>query len=37
LGRPYAEGRLIELAYAYEQASRHRHAPEGFPELHPEG
>ncbi len=24
LGRPYAEGRLIELAYAYEQASRHR-------------
>ncbi|GMR22648.1 MAG: amidase family protein [Acidobacteriota bacterium] len=37
LGRPYAEGRLIELAYAYEQASRHRHPPEGFPELHPEG
>ena len=33
LGRPYAEGRLIELAYAYEQATRHRRAPEGFPEL----
>ncbi len=33
LGRPYAEGRLIELAYAYEQATRHRRPPEGFPEL----
>ena len=33
LGRPYAEGRLIELAYAYEQATNHRHAPDGFPEL----
>ncbi len=33
LGRPYSEGRLIELAYAYEQATRHRMAPERFPEL----
>jgi Asp-tRNA(Asn)/Glu-tRNA(Gln) amidotransferase A subunit family amidase len=33
LGRPYAEGRLIELAYAYEQATRHRRPPKGFPEL----
>jgi amidase len=33
LGRPYAEGRLIELAYAYEQATHHRRPPEGFPEL----
>jgi Asp-tRNA(Asn)/Glu-tRNA(Gln) amidotransferase A subunit family amidase len=33
LGRPYAEGRLIELAYAYEQATHHRRSPEGFPEL----
>jgi Asp-tRNA(Asn)/Glu-tRNA(Gln) amidotransferase A subunit family amidase len=33
LGRPYSEGRLIELAYAYEQATHHRHPPEGFPEL----
>ena len=33
LGRPYAEGRLIELAYAYEQATQHRRAPERFPEL----
>jgi amidase len=29
-GRPYAEGTLIELAYAYEQATRHRRAPAGF-------
>ena len=33
LGRPYAEGRLIELAYAYEQATHHRLAPEQFGEL----
>jgi amidase len=33
LGRPYSEGRLIELAYAYEQATRHRRPPERFPEL----
>ncbi len=29
-GRPYAEGTLIELAYAYEQATGHRRAPAGF-------
>jgi Asp-tRNA(Asn)/Glu-tRNA(Gln) amidotransferase A subunit family amidase len=29
-GRPYSEGTLIELAYAYEQKTRHRRAPEGF-------
>jgi amidase len=29
-GRPYAEGTLIELAYAYEQKTRHRRAPDGF-------
>ncbi len=33
LGRPYSEGRLIELAYDYEQHTLHRRAPEGFPEL----
>ena len=33
LGRAYAEGRLIELAYAYEQATKHHRPPEGFPEL----
>ena len=33
LGRPYAEGLLIELAYAYAQATRHRRPPAGFPGL----
>ncbi|HEY7296297.1 MAG TPA: amidase family protein [Xanthobacteraceae bacterium] len=27
LGRPYADGRMIELAYGYEQAIRHRKPP----------
>src|SRR5262249_43090570 len=27
LGRPFAEPQLLALAYAYEQATRHRHAP----------
>jgi Asp-tRNA(Asn)/Glu-tRNA(Gln) amidotransferase A subunit family amidase len=30
VGRPYAEGTLIELAYAYEQKTEHRRAPDGF-------
>jgi len=29
-GRPYSEGVLIELAYAYEQKTRHRRPPVGF-------
>jgi Asp-tRNA(Asn)/Glu-tRNA(Gln) amidotransferase A subunit family amidase len=33
LGRPYSEGLLIGLAYAYEQATLHRRPPVGFPEL----
>jgi Asp-tRNA(Asn)/Glu-tRNA(Gln) amidotransferase A subunit family amidase len=33
LGRPYSEGLLISLAYAYEQATQHRITPERFPEL----
>jgi Asp-tRNA(Asn)/Glu-tRNA(Gln) amidotransferase A subunit family amidase len=33
LGPPYAEGLLIELAYAYEQATRHRRPPDEFPAL----
>ena len=33
LGRPYSEGLLIGLAYAYEQATRHRVPPQGFAEL----
>ena len=30
VGRPYSEGVLIELAYAYEQETKHRRPPEGF-------
>lgn len=33
LGRPYSEGLLISLAYAYEQATQHRVPPQIFPEL----
>lgn len=33
LGRPYSEGRLFGLAFAYEQATRHRIPPPQFPEL----
>ena len=32
VGRPYAEGLLFGLSYAYEQATGHRRPPEGFPE-----
>ena len=31
LGRPYEDGRMIRLAYAYEQATHHRRAPESTP------
>ena len=30
LGRPFAEGTLIRLAYAYEQGTSHRRPPAGF-------
>ena len=33
LGRPYSEGLLFKLAYAYEQGTQHRRPPEGFPAL----
>ena len=33
LARPYDEGTLFKLSYAYEQATRHRKPPEGFGEL----
>ena len=33
LARPYSEGMLFGLAYAYEQATHHREPPDGFPEL----
>jgi len=33
LGRPYSEGLLFALAYAYEQATKHRLPPTAFPEL----
>ena len=39
LGRPYSEGLLFGLAYAYEQSTNHRRPPPAFPELgepHPE-
>jgi Asp-tRNA(Asn)/Glu-tRNA(Gln) amidotransferase A subunit family amidase len=31
LGRPYDDARMIQLAYAYEQATRHRRAPNSTP------
>lgn len=34
LGRPYSEGTLIKLAYAYEQATGHRKPPTSTPSLH---
>lgn len=33
LGRAFAEGELIRLAYSYEQATKHRRAPKRFPAL----
>lgn len=33
IGGAYQEGKLIKLAYAYEQASRHRHAPSFRPTI----
>ncbi|WP_458189666.1 amidase [Haladaptatus sp. NG-WS-4] len=33
LGRAFAEPRLFELAYSYEQATHHRRSPEGFEKL----
>ena len=35
LGRPYSEGLLFAIAYAYEQATAHRIAPDGYTELEP--
>ncbi len=33
LGRPFAEGELLRMAYAYESATRHRRPPRRFPPL----
>ena len=33
VGRPYSEGTLIEIAYAFEQRTQHRRPPAGFEEL----
>ncbi|MGQ0647845.1 MAG: amidase family protein [Gemmatimonadaceae bacterium] len=35
LGRPWTEGTLYRLAFAYEQGTRHRHAPASVPPLRP--
>jgi amidase len=35
LGRAFTEGDLIRFAYAYEQATHHRHPPAAFPEVPP--
>ena len=32
-GRPWSEATLLKLAYAYEQATHHRHAPTATPPL----
>jgi Asp-tRNA(Asn)/Glu-tRNA(Gln) amidotransferase A subunit family amidase len=32
VGRLFGEPELIRIAYAYEQATRHRRPPEKFPE-----
>jgi amidase len=33
VGKLFGEPELIRIAYAYEQATRHRRPPENFPEL----
>jgi Asp-tRNA(Asn)/Glu-tRNA(Gln) amidotransferase A subunit family amidase len=33
IGRPWSEAALIEIAYAYEQATRHRKPPPIVPPL----
>ena len=33
VARPYQEGLLFQYAYAYEQQTKHRRPPEGFPPL----
>ena len=33
LGRPFDEADMVKYAYAYEQATKHRHAPAKFPGL----
>jgi Asp-tRNA(Asn)/Glu-tRNA(Gln) amidotransferase A subunit family amidase len=35
IGRPFADGLLIEISYAYEQVTKHRRAPAKFPALDP--
>ncbi len=37
LGRPYDDANMIKLAYAYEQATHHRRAPDSTPALYPTG
>ena len=37
LGRPYSDGTMIKLSYAYEQGTRHRRPPSTTPPLPGEG
>jgi len=34
LGRPWGEGRLIQIAYGFEQATHYRKPPSSTPPLH---
>ena len=36
MGRPYDDGTMLKLAYAYEQATHHRRSPSTTPALHEE-
>jgi hypothetical protein len=33
MGRPFSEGDLFRVAYAFEQATRYRRPPQGMPPL----
>jgi Asp-tRNA(Asn)/Glu-tRNA(Gln) amidotransferase A subunit family amidase len=33
IGEPWSDAKLIDIGYAYEQATKHRHAPSSVPPL----